>query len=122
MSDEKIRFLLLTENLQPFELFTNDTRDLTVEFLNENDQPDDISPLDPALFRVTARQTEGDSILFTINGAFVTDGTDGKIKFTFTPTETANTLNEGLLEIADNNNSIKVTIFKKIFNIFKSIQ
>jgi len=122
MSDEKIRFLLLTENLQPFELFTNDTRDLTVEFLDANDQPDDISSLDPALFRLTARQTEGDSILFTINGAFVTDGTDGKIKFIFTPTETANTLNEGLLEIADNNNSIKVTIFKRIFNIFKSIQ
>jgi len=123
MSEKKIRLLTLSDTIKPFELYTGDNGvDLIFELTDENDVAIDLSSLTANLFRLTARQSKETAVLFTINAAFVTDGTDGKIKFTFTSTETANALDDALLELVDNNAAGKDTLEQFKFNIFDSIQ
>ena len=122
MAEERLEILNITDTLKPFELFTGDTKNLIAQFLDDSDVPIDISTKTASLFRVTVRQDEASAVLFTITGAFVTDGTDGQVQFTFGPTETAAVLEEGIVEMADNNSGVKLTVFKRVLNIFRSIQ
>ena len=121
MSLQKIPRLLDSETLKEVKIYKGDTRDLIFTLQNADGTVSDLSSLTASDFTLTANPEFGGVQIFQKAGAFVTDGTDGQIKFTLGPAQLAATVQDAILELVDGSGGVQRTHDQWIFNILDEI-
>ena len=122
MTRNNIPVLISSTTGRAIQIFQGDQKILTFTLKDTAGAVVDLSAKTATDFKLTARQDFGEAQLFQVSGAFVTDGTDGKIKFTLTATELTTTLEDAILEIVDNSSGVQATLYQRRFDVLDDIQ
>ena len=121
MSIQKIDRLLDSNTLDEIKIFIGDTRVLTFTLKDSDNVVVDLSSKTASDFKLTANPDFGGVQIFQVSGAFVTNGTDGKLEFTLGPSELAVVVEDAIMELVDTSGGVQRTHEQWKFDILNAI-